>query len=153
MAKYAAKFSQATLTTTFKTAGHVRTPAASMRRIKLYDVLFGAGGTPADNVLEFNLKRTTANGTDSAVTPVALDPADAAAVSTVGSNATVESASITANSDLLDFNLNQRATYRWIAAPGSELVIPNVLNSGIVVLVLSPAYTGAAGGAMLFEEQ
>jgi hypothetical protein len=82
MAKYAAKFSQTTLTTTFKTAGALRAPGSSMRRIKLYDLLFGAGGTPADNVLEFNLSRTSANGTDTAVTPLPLDPADAAAVST-----------------------------------------------------------------------
>jgi hypothetical protein len=74
MARYAAKFSQATLTTTFKTAGNLRAPAASMRRIKLYDLLVGSGGTPADNVLEFNVKRTSANGTDTAVTPLPLDP-------------------------------------------------------------------------------
>lgn len=153
MAKYAAKFSQATLTTTFKTAGHLRAPASGMRRIKLYDLLVGQGGTPADNVLEFNLKRTTANGTDTAVTPNPLDPADAACVATFGSNATVESAGITASSDLLDFNLNQRASYRWVAAPGSELVIPATANNGLVVLALSPAYTGAAGGSLLFEEQ
>jgi len=153
MAKYAAKFSQTTNTTTFKTAGHVRAPAASMRRIKFYDLLVGAGGAPADNVLEFNAIRTTANGTDTSVTPTPLDPADAACVATFGSNATVESASFTAGTDLIDEFLNQRASYRWVANPGSEIVIPATANNGLAIRALSPAYTGSFGGSCLFEEQ
>lgn len=152
MAKYAAAFSQAALTTTYKTAGNLRAPATSMRRIKLYDILFGSGGTPADNVLQFDVSRTSANGTDTSVTPLQLDPADAASAATFGSNASAEP-TVTASTSLINFNLNQRASYRWVSAPGSELVIPATANAGLAVRGLSPAYTGAAGGEALFEEQ
>lgn len=152
MARYGAKFSQATLTTTFKTAGSLRAPAASMRRIKLYDLTLGSGGTPADNVLEFGVQRSTSVPTDTTLVPAPFDPADAACVATFGSNATVEP-TLTSATFLLDGFVNQRATYRWVAAPGSELVIPATANNGVSVLGLSPAYTGSFGGSLAFEEQ
>ena len=63
---------------------------ATVRRTKVYDILIGTNGTPADNYMEFDVSRITANGTGTAVTPVALDPADAAAASTANANYTAE---------------------------------------------------------------
>lgn len=151
MARYGAKFTHATMAAAFKTTGHLRAPASSMRRLKLADFSIGAGGTPADNATEFNLVRTTANGTDgSTVTPNPIDPADAACVATFGQGVTAEPT--TAGVDLWDLPLNQRASYRWQAVPGYELVIPATANAGLAMRGLSPAYTGAFGGSLFFDE-
>ena len=48
----------------------------------------------------------------------------------VGENHTVEP-TYTAAKELLEVPLNTRATFRWAAAPGSELVIPATNDAGI----------------------
>ena len=58
------------------------------------------------------------------------DSADPAAVSVCGKNHTVEP-TYTAIASLLDIALNQRATFRWVAAPGSELMAPATAANGI----------------------
>lgn len=120
-------------------------------RVRLYDFMVGAGGTPADNVLNWTLQRSTTAGTLTAVTPQALDSADPAAEATAGENATVEP-TYTAGAELAEFPMNQRATYRWVAAPGGELIVPATANNGLGFQVRSPAYTGTAEVTFHFEE-
>jgi hypothetical protein len=126
--------------------------ATAVRRAKVYDVLIGTNGTPADNFIEWDISAMTAAGTGSAVTPTKLDPADAAALTVAVANYSAEP-TVTANSSLFYIGVNQRASYRWVAAPGSELVIPAVNLAGLVLRAKSAGYTGTATGAMLFEEQ
>ena len=156
MAKYAFNNemggTQQALSSSYKTLGLVFATSGSLRRGKVFDLLFGTNGTPADNELEWQVARMTADGTETAVTPNALDPADAACLATAKANATAEP-TVTANSDLLYVPINQRASYRWVAAPGSELVYPATAASGIVVRAKSAGYTGTAGAHLLFEEQ
>lgn len=153
MARYHCAFSHGSVSTSFKTAGHPRAPASGMRRLKLSDWFLGAGGTPADNALEWSFDRTTANGTDgSTVTPVPLDPADAAAVFTFGQGVTAEP-TVTASTTLWHLYKNQRASYRAFLAPGNELVVPATANAGMALRVLSASYTGAAGGGIYIDEQ
>ena len=102
--------------------------------------------------MEFDVSRITANGTGTAVTPVALDPADAAAASTANANYTAEP-TVTASSSGFYVGINQRASYRWVAAPGSELVAPATANNGFTVRVRSGGYTGTATAEALFQEQ
>lgn len=151
MAKYGARINLTPIAAAYKTAGALRAPAASMRRLKVYDFSFGASGTPADNAMEADIVRTTANGTDTAFTPNPLDPADAACVATFGQNASAEP-TVTANSQVFDLGFNQRASYRWVCKDGSELIVPATANAGLALRILSPAYTGALVGSMLFEE-
>lgn len=122
------------------------------RRGKLYDLAIGTNGTPADNFLEFDISRMTVDGTGTATTPTALDPADAAALASAKANYTVEP-TVTAASSLFYVGINQRASYRWVAAPGSELVWPATAANGLVVRAKSAAYTGTATGGIWFEEQ
>ena len=49
--------------------------------------------------------------------------------------------------------MNQRASYRWVAAPGSELVYPALANNGFVLRAKSGGYTSTFTGAVLVEEQ
>lgn len=120
--------------------------AAATVAPKIYDFSVSASGTPADNVLVHTVQRMTVDGTGTAVTPrsVSYSPGivtPIAALCTSKSNYTVEP-TITAATELFSQGINQRAAYRWVAAPGGELVIPAVAAAGLVFLVKSPAYTG-----------
>jgi hypothetical protein len=113
-------------------------------RGRLYDILFGTKGTPADNVLEWLVRFfDTSAGTSTGVTPVPLDEGSAPVAQLVaGENHTVEPTA--AGTPVLDFGLNQRATFRWVVAPDGELVIPAVTTEGVFITAFSAAYTGEA---------
>lgn len=110
--------------------GHLSCPGASMRRIRLYEFVFGSEGTPADVANLWQWQRTTAIGTSTGVTPQLLDPADAALITVAGQNHTVEP-TYTANAIMHSAALNQKATYRWIAAPECEIIVPATANNGL----------------------
>lgn len=157
MANYAANNemggTQQNLSATYKTIlGWVAASGTALRRAKLYDILIGANGTPADNELEWDFPRQTAAGTATSITPVPLDPADAAALGTPFANATAEG-TVTANTSQLYVAINQRASYRWVAAPGSEIVIPATNLAGIVGRARSSAYGATVTMAWLVQEQ
>ena len=152
MAKYAITGTQATVSGSYKSVLSVAATTGSLRRGKVFDLLIGTNGTPADNYLQWDISRMTAVGTATSVTPQALDPADTAALGTAANNYTAEP-TITANSSLLNVGVNQRASYRWVAAPGSELVFPATANNGLALRTLSGGYTGPATGDYMYEEQ
>ena len=111
------------------------------RRARIYDWTLGCGASPADNSFIHIAQRCTAAPTASAKTPNALDPADTLASTIVPyDTTTVDSTLLTANAFLAWKPLNQRATFRWVAAPYGELVIPATANNGIM-LGLSAAST------------
>lgn len=105
---------------------------ATAHRGKIYDFVIGSEASPADNPFLYLFQRCTALGTSTAVTPTAMDPADAASLFAAGQNHTVEP-TYTAGAVLERIPLNQRATFRWVAAPGSELVWPATAANGIGV--------------------
>lgn len=157
MAKYAFSNGNAgsaqNLTTTYKTLLDITaaTGATTLRRCWVYDVLLGVDGTPADNAIVWKVDRQTSTGTRSAVTPPPLDFGDAAALITCGANTTIEGI-ITAATQLLEVAVNQRASYRWVAAPGGELVVPATNVAGLGVRAKSPGYTSTATAAVHFLE-
>jgi len=141
------------MTTTYKTIWDLTaaTGATTLRKAFVYDMTFGADGTPADNAITWKVDRQTTTGTRTAATPAPLDAGDAAALITAGVNTTIEP-TVTASTQLLEIAANQRATYRWVAAPGSELVVPATNVTGIGGRAKSPAYTGTVVGSVLFYE-
>lgn len=147
MAKYAAAMTRTA--STIASLGTI-TSSATVRRTKIYDLIFGCQGAPADNVYQYRITRCTAPGTNTGVTPAPLDPADAAALTVVGENNTVEPTGSTPT--LLAVELNQRATLRWVAAPGGELVTPATASNGVGVQ--TPVATALAITLQThFEEQ
>lgn len=99
------------------------------RRLKVYDVMFGSEATPADAAILWTFRRCSAAGTGTAVVPQNLDPADFTTEYDAAENHTIEP-TFTAAANLLNIPLNQRATFRWVAAPGGELVMPATANNG-----------------------
>jgi len=98
-------------------------------RPSIYDIVIGSDSTPADNATTYAFQRFTTSGTGTAVTPQALDPADPAATALAQQAQSV--GGTLSGPFLMDIALNQRATVRWVAAPGSELRIPATSGSGI----------------------
>lgn len=157
MAGYAASNLNATtpalqaIASTYKTLLNLSS-SATVRRIRIHEFVFGTVGTPADNAMQFDVSRTTTIGTGTAGVITPIDPADAAALSVSTINTTVEP-TVTANSSLWMAGFNQRATHRWVAYPGQELVVPATSAAGIAFRALSPGYTGNASAQVEFVEQ
>lgn len=135
-----------------------------LRRGKIYDILVGTNGTPADNYMEFELVRITAGtsvvwtGTISSVSSAyTLDLADLGFNAFVTMNASAETNLALGAGQPWYVGINQRASYRWVAAPGSEIVYPAVssatANNGLALKVRSGGYTGTATTNILFQEQ
>ena len=112
--------------------GTVVADSTRPRRGRWYDFTLGSEASPADNAFKWIIQRCTAAGTSTAVTPQSLDPADAATESDAGENHSVEP-TYTANAILHSIPINQRATYRWVATPGYELVYPATASNGLGV--------------------
>lgn len=131
--------------------GNITAPAVSMRRFRIWDVVFGADGAPGDAAILLTLQRCTTAGTRVAVTPQSLDPADAAAATTAGEAHTGEP-TYTAGALLLDVAMNQRTTFRWQVDPQDGLVVPATANNGIGLQTpVAPAV--AITGSIRFREE
>jgi len=127
--------------------------SATTIRPKLYDLLVASGATPADLATIFHLERFTAVGTEgSGFTPLALDAGDPASLADYGVGVFSVEPTYTANAVLVKLALNQRATFRWVAAPGSELVAPASANNGIGLQAQSSGGTASHDATMLHEE-
>ena len=120
-------------------------------RPRVYDIIFGLGGTPADNVIRWEVPRATTSATGTAAVENALDPG-APAAEVLSEEEITAGPTVTANSQLLDFDTNQRATFRWVAAPGGEIVLPALAANGVFFNASSPAYTGIARVTVHWEE-
>lgn len=140
--------------------------AGMYRRGKLYDILWGVPGTPADNALEFDVTRITLGTTPAGTTTLGisslssnfgLDPADNNGfVNWCQINSTAE-VGIAATTQCFYEPLNQRATQRWVCNPGSEIVWPAVSSAtasgGIAIRVRAAGYTGTVGVTAMWQEQ
>lgn len=130
----------------------VEARSATTIRPRIYDLIVSSVATPADNAGEYVLRRTTTVGSGgSAYTPHALDPGDPAALAAFRVADTVEPA-YTANADLLTFAVNQRATFRWVAAPMGEIVLPAAAN-GAGFLVTGIGGSAVATRVMMYWEE
>ena len=113
-------------------------------RPEIYDIMVGQDGSPpADNAVVWDLSRFTVAPTDTGVVPVALDPTDPAATAVAGENGGT-TGTFTAATEFIDLPVNQRASYRWVAAPGGHIICPASTSDGVGMRVSSPAYTGTA---------
>lgn len=127
------------------------TGATTLRRAWVYDVMVGADGTPADNAITYKLDRQTTVGTGTAATASPMDAGDAAALITETVNNTVEP-TVTSATQMFELAVNQRASYRWVAAPGGELVVPATNAAGLGLRAKSAAYTSTVTGTLHFWE-
>lgn len=115
---------------------------AATIRPKIFDFMLGSPSTPADQAASWALRRsTTASAGGTAVTPTPIDPGDPASLASAMVAPSMSAPTLTAGLFLLQWAQNLRATYRWVAAPGKELVIPATANNGICLM--NTVLTGA----------
>lgn len=129
-------------------------PAATPTgRARIYDLTIGSVATPADQACRFQIGRTTAVGTeDAGFTPVNLDSGGPAGAYDSGIGFSGGQPTKTANKELLTASINQRATFRWVAAPGGELIMAATQNNGACLNALSSTSTQAHESSVFFEE-
>jgi len=149
MARYSASGSQ-TLTSSAVTALGLAAQSTAHRNM-VYEMWFGNIGAPADLVTVHTVQRITADGSGTGVTPTALDAADRASQCTCLENHTSEP-TYTSNTQLLEVPLNHRATFRWVAAPGGEIVTPATDNNGIGFTALHASATTDWRVGCMWEE-
>lgn len=137
---------QRTASTT-ATLGSMTSDATRPRRLKVHHMIFGSEAAPADAGVLWTVRRCTAAGTSTAVTPQQGDPADPATEYDAGENHSAEP-TYTAGAILLNVPLNQRATFQWAAVKdGAELVMPATASNGFgietdVISTGTPVVTG-----------
>lgn len=119
--------------------------SATTIRPKIYEIFIGSAATPADQAFNIKAQRFTAAGTSTAFTPIAIDPADPAALAAAGFNHTVEP-TYTANAYLYSFSFNQQASIRWVVPPEEGLVCPATAANGIGLV-----WEEVSGGTALTE--
>ena len=117
----------------------------------IYDLTIGSDATPADLAGQFDVIRGTVSGTGTAVTARALDPANPAATM-APEGGTFTGQTKTASSALLSVGLNQRATFRWVAAPGGEFVIPATADSWVGIECIAHGGTPNINATMMWQE-
>ena len=125
---------------------------ATLTRPKIYDLTIGSDATPADQAAEFQVLRISASGsTGTALTAMGLESTSLTAnANSIGGPFTVEPTFVVG--PMLSIALNQRATFRWVAAPGSELTGGPLQSSGIALRSIASGATYALVGSLLWEE-
>ena len=130
---------------------------ATTVRPKVYDITCGFDATPADNAFKFNIQRGTTAGTlggagGAAITPKPLDFSDPASLITANQGVCSVGPTLTANEFLLAWAQNQRATFRWAAAPGSELLLPASATASLNLMALVATASVNCATTILYEE-
>lgn len=113
----------------------VESAASGDARISIYDCVIGSTGTPADATANFSI--FTASGGTPAGTAGTESPllvGDEAAGATGLTNLTTSPTTIVS---LVEVPLNQRATFRWVAAPGSEITASSTAGNGAGIETLT----------------
>lgn len=153
MAKYSVDGTQA-IASPDDTTLNITCDSLTVRRGKIVEFTLGSDGaaTAADTIVTWTAQRCTTQGTNTSVVPLALNPADAVALTNAGENHTAEP-TYTADAVLFKAGLHMRATYRWVAAPGAELVFPATANNGIGWFPTHASATHLTVAHALFEEQ
>lgn len=117
----------------------------------VYEFDVGCSAAPADQAGLLVMARTTAVGTaGSNPTPAQADPGTAAAVCTAG---IAHSAEPTFTSPFVyQVPLNQRATWRWVANPGFEVIGSLTASNGIGLKRHTSTASYALTGTIFFSE-
>lgn len=104
--------------------------AATTRRGHIEAITVSTQGAPADNTIVWTFQRFTVSGTATSKTAVKKDSAGSPAATLVTKeNATAEP-TYTANEEVIDEGMNQRATGRFIYAPGKEILTNITTDNG-----------------------
>ena len=143
-----------TVTAPDSTTLTVEAPGSAVR-FKVFEINSGFTlASPADILLSVRLHRfVTADGAGAARTPNPLDPADGACSAAGISAHTTEPTTYTSNEEVWGpLGQHMRATYRWVAAPGKEIVVPNTASVGVGLVASHASSNPIHTGTLYFNE-
>lgn len=114
-------------------------------QIGIFEINAGSDAT-ADNAVKYGIRRSTVRGTQTAtVTPTALDQNVTQAALTTCDTTWNVLPTITASSEVLQWGMHQRATYRWVAYDYTKF-LRSQAGAGkglcLVSIVVSSAFNG-----------
>ncbi len=125
---------------------------AGVSRGKINNIILSSNATPDDQDASFEALRTTAVGTEGGgKTPVKLDPDTPVSSFDAGYGHSAEPTE-TANSEMLALSVNLRASFSWLANPGSELIMPATTNAGISIVRRTSSAVYTVDCTVIFEE-
>lgn len=131
---------------------HTLLTGGGSTRVKLGDIVVGSNASPADQASELRVIRTTVAGAGgTALAEENLDPLTAAPVA-VATGGAFTTNPTTSGADLLRVPLNQRATFRWVAAPGSELISAAVAANGLAWDLVAQTALYETDVSLIWEE-
>ena len=140
------------LAATYKTQLSLTGTTATLTTAGVFEFGIGTLGTPADNVLEYDVSRISAVGIGTAVVATVIDSGKRAAGTTGTANHTTEP-TVTAASSLYEQAWNQRQACRWQAIDrDAELVVPATNAAGLAFRAKSAVYTGTVTCYALLRE-
>lgn len=120
-------------------------------RPSVHQLIVGSNATPADIATQFWLLRHTAAATGgTAITARPADPGGTSLLCTA-LRGTMTEPTYEAT-PLLEVELNQRATYTWIANPGREIKSPLGTANGVGLRSIASGGTPAIGATLAWDE-
>jgi len=128
-------------------------PATTPGRATMYELIIGSAATPADQASEYEVRPiTNENATPggTAITPIPLNASDRAAL--YNGEGPAMSGEPTGVTSVMGFALNQRATFRWVAAPGSGFQTAAAEDNGMSVFTVATTATLDITFTVLYEE-
>lgn len=143
----------ATTGSSYKTATAIESIAGL--RPSIYEFTLGADGAPNSTdctIVGLLQAWTTSFGTNTSWTPYPLDPGYQNAKVSAGINFTGEPTYTSSAYVWGPMGINQRATYRWVAAPGGQLVMVGTATTGLGFQVKSTNYTGQTDCIIYHQE-
>lgn len=121
-------------------------------RCRVFEYKGSCNATPADQSWELTIGRTTLPGTSTAYTPQPFDNQEVGSQLTSGTGIS-HSVDATFSATSLDqIALNQRASWKWQAVPGFEIVGAATANNGIGLQQVAATATLVTLGSMFFFE-
>lgn len=145
------------VTSTTVGVGSLEQSGGTPRRLKLLEFLCGSdAATLGTSSFRWEVQRSTSAATGTSVSPNVLD-GHIFGGSESGTSALIKS-SLTANGTLtsgaimLTIAIAEQATFRWVANPGYEIVIPSSANNGLHFMTPVCGNTPSAAAQVTFED-
>jgi len=125
--------------------------SAAAVRGRIFEFVLSSITAPADQATEFNLLRHTAAGVGGVAVSEETGDGDFVAASCNLRGGTMTEPTYAA-SELFNKSVNQRATYRWVAAPGRMLITTAGTANGIGIRSISSTATPTVNCTLQWEE-
>lgn len=152
MAKWTGQILKATTSTTVG-VGSLEALSSGVRRLRLLELLVGSdAATLGTSNFRWEVQRSTTTATGTSVTPNALDPADTTAANAVMKSNLSANGTLTSGAIMLTIAIAEQVTFRWVAPPGGEILVPASPNNGLHFMTPVCGNTPSAAGQITFED-